>query len=413
MTGADVAALLVDRGLDPAERLAKSVLFDRALEALRAPAADAWWVPGRLEVFGKHTDYAGGRSLVCAVPRGLAVVARARQDADVQVVAADGSTAFHLYTDAVARRLARNFPDAHQGADIAFASDLPDASGMSSSSALVVGIATALVRIRGLAETVAWRENIPDPLAASGYYACVENGMSFGTLGGDAGVGTHGGSEDHAAIVTAVPGQLSAFAFVPLQLVDRVPVPPDWTFAIATSRTRAEKTRGARDRYNRLSADARALLGLWNDRHRHADSLAQALASAAGAVDTLHALADQAGRPDLHQRLDHFVREDARIPQAVNAFNERDAATLDALSAASQHDADVLLDNQVDETRSLVASARANGALAACSFGAGFGGSVWALVESGRARSFADTWAPGAFVMTPSIPLTHVSANNS
>ena len=37
------------------------------------PARHAWWVPGRLEVFGKHTDYAGGRTLVCAVPRGLAV----------------------------------------------------------------------------------------------------------------------------------------------------------------------------------------------------------------------------------------------------------------------------------------------------------------------------------------------------
>ena len=32
-----------------------------------------WFVPGRLEVLGKHTDYAGGRSLLAAVDRGITV----------------------------------------------------------------------------------------------------------------------------------------------------------------------------------------------------------------------------------------------------------------------------------------------------------------------------------------------------
>ena len=34
-----------------------------------------FWVPGRLEIMGKHTDYCGGHSLLCAVPLGFAVVA--------------------------------------------------------------------------------------------------------------------------------------------------------------------------------------------------------------------------------------------------------------------------------------------------------------------------------------------------
>ena len=54
------------------------------------------------------------------------------------------------------------------------------------------------------------------PLDAAAYYACVENGRRFGGLEGDAGVGTHGGSEDHAAIVVGRPGMVSAFGFVPL-----------------------------------------------------------------------------------------------------------------------------------------------------------------------------------------------------
>ena len=79
VTGGDVAAALVARGLDPARARAKASLYhgrDRHVAACRAAArrSTSWWVPGRLEVFGKHTDYAGGRTLVCAVPRGFAVV---------------------------------------------------------------------------------------------------------------------------------------------------------------------------------------------------------------------------------------------------------------------------------------------------------------------------------------------------
>jgi galactokinase len=40
---------------------------------------------GRIEIFGKHTDYAGGRSLVAAVPRGFAVVAP-RADGRVRAI---------------------------------------------------------------------------------------------------------------------------------------------------------------------------------------------------------------------------------------------------------------------------------------------------------------------------------------
>ncbi len=410
MTGASIADALVERGLDAAEKQAKTRPFDRALGALGGPAAHAWWVPGRLEVFGKHTDYAGGRSLVCAVPRGLALVARPRTDAQVRVVAADGSTAFHRYTDTVVRRLARNFRESPHGVHMAFASDLPDASGMSSSSALVVGIAAALVHFRQLERTAPWRDNIPDALAASGYYACIENGMSYGTLDGDAGVGTHGGSEDHAAIVTGVVGELSAFAFVPLRLLDRVAFPAGWSFVIATSRTRAEKTGGAQGSYNRLSDEARELLALWNRHHQPAASLSAALSSSSDAVNTLHALIDADWRQSLHARLDHFISEDARVPAGVEAFRTGDAAALSQLSSASQHDADVLLANQIDETRTLASYAHAHGAFAACSFGAGFGGSVWALVESGRARSFAESWHPGAFVMRPSLALTHITS---
>jgi galactokinase len=89
----------------------------------------------------------------------------------------------------------------------------------------------------------------------------------------------------------------------------------------------------------------------------------------------------------------------------VAAFRTADAARLTALTEASQVDAEVLLGNQVPETIGLAGAALEQGAFAACSFGAGFGGSVWALVD-GDAEAFARRWDPAAFVARPGPPVT-------
>ena len=47
--------------------------------------ASRLFVPGRIEVIGKHTDYAGGQSLTCAVERGFAVSYRPRRDGLVRI----------------------------------------------------------------------------------------------------------------------------------------------------------------------------------------------------------------------------------------------------------------------------------------------------------------------------------------
>ena len=60
MTPLALADALVSRGLDPAERDGKIALFTRVLDTWRTTRHDlpryAWFVPGRLEVVGKHTD---------------------------------------------------------------------------------------------------------------------------------------------------------------------------------------------------------------------------------------------------------------------------------------------------------------------------------------------------------------------
>jgi galactokinase len=437
MTGAALAASLAGHGLAAEEIAAKTALFDLVLSHARLwrqGNAHAWWIPGRLEVFGKHTDYAGGRTLVAAVPRGFAVLATPRADGVVHVVdarrnqevsletappPAEGrQTGWRHYVDVVIRRLERNFPGASLGAEIVIASDLPRASGMSSSSALLIGIANALVRVGGIDRRAEWQANIAGPQDAAGYYACIENGSTFGSLDGDAGVGTHGGSEDHAAILTGVARHLSGFAFVPMRAIGLVPVPDRWRFVLTPSGIPAQKAGAARDAYNMLSRRTSILRDLWNaESDGCAPSLGAALsdsrADAAGlsgaspaAVSRLRAIVRRSRVPGspadaLETRLDHFIREDARILEAIEAFRSADADRLGALAAASQQDAERLLGNQIPETSALARTALALGAFAASSFGAGFGGSLWALVERDRADAFARRWHPDAFVATP------------
>ena len=443
MTGAMISQQLERQGFDPlaledAARLAADVLS--AFAASAATGGDpeqVWWVPGRLEVLGKHTDYAGGRSLVAAVPRGFLVAARRRADRRVHLVDARRGDVMALeidaprvtlrgwrhYVEVVVRRLARNFPGAALGADIAFGSNLPTAAGLSSSSALLVGIASALAWVGGLADRPEWTANLRSPLDRAGYFACLENGLTFGSLAGDAGVGTHGGSEDHAAIVCGKAGLLSEYAFVPPRHVGDVELPAEWRFVIATSGVAAEKTGAALASYNRLSHGVQVLLDLWNTVHERRTSLADALRSSPDALERLSALVSKTrgdgwDSESLQRRLTHFVREDGRVPEAARGFEEGNAERLAAITLASQQDAESLLGNQIAETIALASSARQLGAIGACSFGAGFGGSVWALVPHDRSSAFARDWIAAyrtrcaaaanavTFTAIPSLPLT-------
>jgi galactokinase len=380
-------------------------------EIVNAPPVWRWFVPGRIEVFGKHTDYAGGRSLLAAVPRGFGVAARPRADGRVHVMdvrygarttidpADDACTlrGWASYVQVVARRFARNFPGAELGVDLAIASDLPRAAGLSSSSALVVAVGTALARRAQLSSRPEWLAEIGGVEDLAWYLGCVENGLDYRGLPGTAGVGTHGGSEDHTAILACRVGCLSQYRFVPVSHQGDVPMPPDWAFVIASSGVHAAKAGSVRDDYNRASLATRALLQCWNEAAgQPARSLGAALC-ADGALPRLrHLIAARTpagySASALATRLSHFVAEDGRVPEAARAFALADARTLGVLSRDSQREADEWLGNQTPETRALAGAAFDTGALAASSFGAGFGGSVWALVPSSDAKAFGDAW---------------------
>jgi len=409
---------LLQAGLSREACNCKAALFAKAADAL--PESDshrraAFFVPGRIEVLGKHTDYAGGRSLVVAAEQGFCIVLQPRDDRHVAVLdAVHGDRAdFELdpdlsprlghwsnYPMTVARRIARNFPDARRGADIALASDLPPAAGMSSSSAMIVGMFLALAEANRLAEHPDYRHNIAGAADLAGYLGTVENGQTFGTLEGDAGVGTFGGSEDHTAILCSKAGRLSEYAYCPVRLEREVAMPGGYTFAVGVSGVVAEKTGEAREKYNAASQLASAVVELWRRRTGRDDPhLAAVVASAPDAVEQLRDIVaaerlEGFDPADLRDRLEHFLTEDQQVlPGACDALARGDLDGFGRFVDTSQHASEHLLKNLVPQTVFLAAAARRHGAAAASAFGAGFGGSVWAMVELDRADSFLASWS--------------------
>ena len=432
-------------GLPAADLDGRVALLDEVVREFRSAHGAwpvwTWWVPGRIEVFGKHTDYAGGRSLVAAVPRGFAIAAGPREDRRVSARDARWQAAMEMaldddaavfsgwqnYVAVVARRLARNFAGADLGANIVFGSDLPRAAGVSSSSALVVGVALVLAKRGCLRERPEWARAIGSGLDLAGYLGAVENGLTFGPLEGLAGVGTHGGSEDHTAIINGRPERLSAFAYVPVRPQGEAVLPSAWQFVIMSSGVEASKAGAAKDQYNRASLATRALVDVASEHTgKPFPTLAMAIESAGvPAIEAAVADRPHAGfsPTELQRRLAHFVAEDARVPAALAAVARADAGAVGELSLGTQRDADELLGNQIAETAALAAMARETGAFAASSFGAGFGGSVWALVEARDAAAFAERWQSrylsrfmppkpvGAFLARPAPPATELAVS--
>ena len=152
---------------------------------------------------------------------------------------------------------------------------------------------------------------------------------------------------------------------------------------------------GARDDYNRASDTVRHLLALWNAGTGRLDqSLGSALHSSPDAAERLTALARNASdAPWFLARIEQFRAETERIvPEALQAFVAADGAWLGRLAVESQQRAETALRNQIPETSFLARSAMAAGAHAASAFGAGFGGAVWAAVDTARADEVREAW---------------------
>jgi galactokinase len=416
----EITSRLSGLALSAPEAEHKGRLFRRCEDALKSRAADAratlvrCYVPGRIEVLGKHTDYAGGRSLLCAAERGICAVAAPRSGRVIRIadVLREQECQFAvspeldprgenwaLYPKTVARRLARNFPGALAGMDMVFASDLPRASGMSSSSALLIATYLLLEQLNALRDRPEFKSNISNQEDRATYLGCVENGQTLGTLQGDAGVGTFGGSEDHIAILCSKSAALRQYRFCPARFEEEVPLHGALVFVIAVSGVTADKTGAAREKYNSVSLAAREILKIWQEATRRTDpTLFDAATHSSDAPDRIRDLLRHPGGSAfssqvLLNRFDQFFEECTQlVPGAATALAAKDLDTFAQYVDRSQELAELKLGNQIPQTIELARSALSLGATAASAFGAGFGGSVWAMVSTEQAEEFLSQW---------------------
>jgi galactokinase len=226
----------------------------------------------------------------------------------------------------------------------------------------------------------------------------VESGSDFRQLEGAQGVGTRGGSQDHAAILLSRRDEIGLWSYRPTRNLGRLAFPSHWRLAIATSGVVAAKAGNALEAYNRAARLAEAAAAQWRQASG-SDAAHLGAALAEGSPEQIRrALARVAkaefSAADLIERFDHFFVENGEVvPACAAAIEVADAAALGRAAARSQELAERLLHNQVPETGELVSLALKGGATAASAFGAGYGGSVWAIVPAEEARTFLHRWA--------------------
>ena len=391
--------------------------FEKSFNPSPEEEVYCFFVPGRVEVFGKHTDYAGGHSILFAMDRGFFCVSRINDLKKIRIKEIDptyGERVFPVsdkleppigdwgnYPMTVVKRVCRNFGTDLKGVDIMFGCDLPPAGGMSGSSALMIMTFYAFASPNNLFDHPVFKENIKDKNDLAMYLACIENGQSFRGLSGERGVGTFGGSEDHTIILNGKQNMLSIFQFSPIIHKADITYPDDLTFIILYSGVKAEKTGEAMYKYNLASRRARLVVEKYNEvygtkhelmRHIIEENKGLEFEELMKKVERAASNYIERGKDlDLPGRFKQFYLEVMEyIPEAAKALTFRDYETLSEATNKSHEASKQYLWNIVDEIEFLQKQSLKYGALAASGFGAGFGGSAYAVVEAGKEREFIE-----------------------
>src|SRR5438093_9174306 len=367
--------------------------------------------PGRVNLIGEHIDYCGLPVFPMALRQSVRIAFQPRSERETRLVNRDSRFAPSAFVmsesippapagdwgncaRAAARALAERFPDL-RGIDALVESDIPIAAGLSSSSAVVVAMALALMHANGV--TVPSLE-LMELLGRGERY-----------------VGTAGGGMDQAIILGARAGCASRIDFHPLRLTPTA-VPADWQFIVAWSLVHAEKSGAARQAYNertRQCDEARRLVATRLGQRQ--DTTYPALLAAAS-VEELLQVAGATLSGVLARRFRHVVTEGTRVPQAEAAMAARDFTAFGELLDASHQSLRDDYEVSHPELDRLVGLAREAGAAGARLTGAGFGGSIVALCRVERApevvaalrerfyapRGAADGVGPHIFTAEPS-----------
>lgn len=334
--------------------------------------------PGRVEFIGNHTDYNGGAVLGAAIDRTITVLAAPAPAGRMRLRSTGGSMPVEL-TAVPAGRLEgdaawANYPlgvwrslgdfnlPRPVGFDLLVDSDLPAGAGLSSSAALELATALALLKLAGSSLA-------PDRLAVLGRHA--ENtyvGVPCGIL--DQGTSAFGAVGHLVHIDCRGP------------VFSRVPLPANTHLWIFNTR------------------EKHALVdGLYATRHRECMTAAKALGVKLLADLTPAQFAAQAGQldPVIAKRAKHIVEEHARVAETVAALARGDLKAAGRLLTASHRSSQHLFENSTPALDRLVDLLEKHPAvLGARLTGGGFGGAVMALTRDNFSPAEAEKIATEA-----------------
>jgi galactokinase len=298
------------------------------------PLPRTFWAPGRVNLIGEHTDYSGGLVLPVALDLGITLRVT-RVGGPLRVSSSDGDA--QRYAEAVAAELAaRGFPVT--GLEATITTTLPIGAGLSSSAALGVALGLALTAVPG------------DALGGLELAEVAQHAETRAT-------GVPCGIMDQAASILGRPGHAVLLDTESLRW-EHVQLPAAYALVLVDSGVR-----------RRLEHSAYAT---------RREELERGLA---GADD-----------PVARRRVRHVESENERVREVVRVLRSEpvDADRLGTIFRDAHESLRVDFEVSTPELDELVELAYGLGASAARMTGAGFGGSIVALVPAERARRFTD-----------------------
>jgi galactokinase len=331
--------------------------------------------PGRVNLIGEHTDYNDGFVLPAALTMSCWVAAAERSDRvlsvwsdafkqertwDLAALAAPPDGDWGDYVRGVAMMLIANGYDI-PGASLMVTSDVPPGAGLSSSAALEVAVALALIDLAGA--TI-----LPEALAAMCQRA--ENEC----------VGVQCGPMDQMTSVHALADHALLIDCRSLECTPQ-PIPPALTIVACNSMVRH---RNAGNDYNIRRRECRMAL----------EQIARCSPQARSLRDVDMndlAVCSQQMDPALLRRARHVVSENARVLAAVDALRRGDLEAVADLMAASHRSLRDDFEVSCPELDLLVdLAAQVRGVSGARMTGAGFGGCTVNLVAGDALDEFRE-----------------------
>jgi galactokinase len=367
----------------------------QAFQALYGAQPRVFRAPGRVNLIGEHTDYNDGFVMPAAIEFSTWVAASARDDRTLAIRSENFSESREFPLDDADARAEHHWSDyirgvavileraGHRlrGANLLIRGEVPIGSGLSSSAAIEVATASALLAVSGIS---LGRVEIA--------LLCQRAENEF--------VGMRCGIMDQ---FISCSGRAGHALMLDCRSLDYrlLPLPSGVRLVICNTMVHHELAGGE---YNRRRADCEAGV-------RH---LARALPHIKALRDATLADLEQHGRdlPEVvYRRCRHVIGENARVEQAAAALERGDLSAFGSLMRASHASLRDDYEVSCQELDLMVELAnKAEGVYGARMTGGGFGGCTINLVRNENVPAFQESVARGYREATGKDPVIYVSS---